>query len=139
MVRSKPDADDLVSVSVAGLEAGGALAVRAPAAPLLSPEGRAVIGLRNGSCPRSCRLHQASASSSDQRADTRSSIVERSRAVCRRLARFFSKQARIACSNSAETLLPNRCDGGSGIALKCCWHSSLSVWALNAVWPVSRK
>jgi hypothetical protein len=87
-------------------------------------------------CPRSCRLHHASASSSDQLWITRSSIAARSRAVCGRLARLFSRQARIACSSSAEIVRPKRCEGASGIAVRCCWHSSPSVRALNAVCPI---
>ena len=70
--------------------------------------------------PRSCRPHQASASSIVQAWGTGHFLSNpaRSRAVCGRRARDFSRQASRACSSSSETGFPNRSDGATDNAVK---------------------
>ena len=127
IVRSNPNpTDSLPSAALGTAELAGLAAARLWRS---SSRVRTTSIELCGGCPRSCRLHHSSASSSDQFRVTRSSIAAKSRAVCGRLVRLFSKQAKFACSSSAEIGFPNRCDGAFGIAVRYYRHSSLSVRA----------
>lgn len=71
--------------------------------------------------PRSCRPHHRSAFSivHSLAASHFEIRIPRSRAVCGRFARDFSRHAMIASSSWLDTLTLPRCDGGTGVSSMC--------------------
>src|SRR6476661_6914840 len=91
--------------------------------------------------PRSCRPHHASESSIDQTFASahREISAAKSRAVCGRFARDFSKHAKSAASSSGGIGVRTRSEGGTGGVVTCFWHKSTTLSASNTGCPVKRK